>query len=168
MTLSETQRRCATLLAQGVPAMAIARQSGMPDVRTISRWKKVPEFQAAIADAAAGEPGHVITGQTPVEKLRELARSPREDIALRSASKLADLEAKAAIEEAASQPRVGATIFVAVHRDGSTTPHEVSNIIRDLEPGSQPILHLERHARAPVPYQPHPDPVRWPALAEPE
>jgi hypothetical protein len=139
---------------------------GMPDRRTIFRWKdQIPEFAEAVAQAAGPSGDDAVTDETPISKLRELARSPREDIAYRAASKLADLEIKAQIE-AASVPQRGATIYIRVYPDASLEPVECEDVVRDLEPGQQPVLHLERHAVAPVPYVPHGDPVSFPPLAD--
>jgi hypothetical protein len=121
---------------------------GQPNVRTIMRWKKeIPDFLEAANSAGPASNLADVNDATPVEILRELAKSPREDTRLKAASKLADIAAKAAIEQA-SIPARGATIFVAVQTDGTCVPHEVESVIRDLEPGAQPQLHLES---APLP-----------------
>jgi hypothetical protein len=165
--MTEQQREAARLLAQGIPATHVARQVGT-SVRNLSRWKNLPDFAAAVQAAAASTPEPAITDATPVEQLRALAKSPREDIALRASSKLADLEQKAAAEQLANAPQArGATIYVKVFSacPAGEPPEvfEVPEVQADLDAGSEPrlVLHLPSGPKPTTPFQPHPDPVRF-------
>jgi hypothetical protein len=163
MSLTPLQRRAASLLADGVPGAVVARQPGMPDVRTLRRWKAIPEFQQAAT--AADAPDAEVTADTPVEQLRALAKSPREDIALRASSKLADLEAKAAIEQAANSRLPGLTLHVTAFSfdpDGPPPDVQEVSIISDLEPGApeRVEIHREAHPKPLAPRMPS-DPVRY-------
>jgi hypothetical protein len=159
LSLDPRQRRAAELLASAYTQEQVAKRVGC-SVRSIGRWlADNPEFQqAAQADT------DTITDQTPVEVLRSLLSSDRDDIRMRAASRLHEIEA----QQSAPEQR-GATLYVQVHADGTdATVYEVPEVQYDLEPGAADRLVLHRMSAPlpPKPYTPHPDPTKWPPLSE--
>jgi hypothetical protein len=157
VSLTATQTRAAELLAHGFTQGETARRVGC-SVRSLGRWlADNPDF----ALAAQAETDSV--GDQPVEVLRSLLSSDNDQVRLRAAAALTEIDKRNAAPD-----QHGATIHVAAYSfDPAGTPPTVNPVEttqHDLPPGSQPwlVLHLESAPLPPTPYVPHVvDPVRY-------